>query len=188
MADIDTGESLGPLARMLGTWEGADGEDHAPSPGRTFQVNHFRERTMLEPTGLVDNHEQRLYGLRYFTQAWRLGEVDPFHEEVGYWMWDPKEHQVIRCFSIPRGLTVMAGGTVPADAREFYLSAELGSEIYGVCSNKFLHREFRTLYYELKVTFNDDGSFSYDQDTQLWLKGKSEIFHHRDRNTLHKVG
>jgi hypothetical protein len=95
---------------------------------------------------------------------------------------------VIRCFSIPRGLSLIAGGTVPADAKDFYISADLGSEIYGICSNKFLHREFRTLHYELKMTFNADGSHTYDQNSQLWIKGKAEIFHHRDKNTLQRVG
>ncbi len=187
MADIDIGESLGPIARLVGTWEGTHGEDHAPSPERTLLVSKYRERAIYEPTGLVDNHEQKLFGLKYSTQAWKEGEVDPFHEEVGYWLWDAKDCQVIRCTVLPRGLTLLAGGTVAEDAKEFYLTAELGSEIYGICSNKFLHREFRTLHFEMKVSFSDDGSFSYDQNTHLWIKGRSEIFHHIDRNRLVRV-
>jgi hypothetical protein len=50
------GESLGPLVHLLGTWEGAEGEDHAPSPSRGLQINKYRERSVYEPTGLVDNH------------------------------------------------------------------------------------------------------------------------------------
>jgi hypothetical protein len=42
--------------------------------------------------------------------VWRLGETDPFHEELGYWLWDADAGQVLRCFMVPRGVTVIAGG------------------------------------------------------------------------------
>jgi hypothetical protein len=77
-------EELGPLGRLVGTWEGDKGDDVAPSDDRGTENNKFRERMVFEETGLVQNHEQNLYGLRYRTTAWRLGEDDPFHEELGY--------------------------------------------------------------------------------------------------------
>ena len=64
---------------------------------------------MLDPFGPEHNHAQVLYGLRYSTTAWRLKEESPFHEELGYWLWDPAEKQVMRCFMVPRGVTVIAG-------------------------------------------------------------------------------
>jgi len=39
----------------------------------------------------------------------------------------------------------------------------------------------------IEVTINDDGTWSYDEDTVLMIQGQSEPFHHRDRNTLSKV-
>ena len=90
----------------------------------------------------------------------------------------------MRCFIVPRGISVIAGGTVEPDAREFNLSADVGSETYGICSNIFLDREFKTVRYELKVSVHDENSFSYDEDTQLMIKGQDEIFHHIDKNTL----
>ena len=119
--------------------------------------------------------------------AFRIGEAVSFHEETGYWLWDPRERQVMRCFIVPRGVAVIAGGTVAPDARRFTLTATLGSPTYGICSNQFLDREFRTVRYELIVTVNDDGSFSYDEDTQLQLPGRPDVFHHRDKNTLRRV-
>ena len=82
---------------------------------------------------------------------------------------------------VPRGVTVIAGGTVEPEAREFHLAAEVGSETYGICSNRFLDREFKTVRYELKVTIHDANSFSYEEDTQLQIKGQSELFHHIDK-------
>ena len=130
------------------------------------------------------DQEQVLYGLRYSTKAWRLGEENPFHEELGYWLWDFKAKQVLRCFIVPRGVTVMAGGTVEPDAKTFELFAEAGSETYGICSNKFLDKEFKIVRYELKVTIHDDQRFSYEENTQLQIKGQTDIFYHTDKNTL----
>jgi hypothetical protein len=181
-------QKLGPLAPLAGVWEGEKGDDTAPDDDRTkTEINKFRERMTFEPMGPVNNHEQTLYGLRYATTAWRLGEENPFHEELGYWLWDANEKQVLRCFMVPRGVTVIAGGTVEPDAKSFQLSADVGSETYGICSNKFLDKEFKTVRYELQVTLHEDGSLSYEEDTQLKIKGQPNLFHHIDKNTLRRA-
>lgn len=177
-------KNLGPLAPLAGVWEGEKGDDKAPDNDRGVETNKFRERITFEPMGPVNNHEQALYGLRYATTAWRVGATNPFHEELGYWLWDAKAKQVLRCFIVPRGVTVLAGGTVEANAKSFELVADVGSETYGICSNKFLDEEFKTVRYELKVTIHDDESFSYEEDTQLKIKGQADLFHHIDKNTL----
>jgi hypothetical protein len=180
-------ERLGPLAALAGVWEGDAGKDVAPSDDRGTEHNDYRERMVFEPLDPVENHEQVLHGLRYATTAWRIGESDPFHEELGYWLWDPAEKQVLRCFMIPRGVTVIAGGTAEADAKRFEIAAEVGSETYGICSNRFLDREFKTVRYEL--TLECDGeTLSYSEDTQLRMPGRAEVFHHTDANTLKRVG
>jgi hypothetical protein len=181
------GKELGPLAGLVGAWEGDKGKDISPSAKRATMETPYRERMEFAETGQVDNHEQVLYGLRYRTTAWRLAEDDPFHEELGYWLWDAKAEQVLRCFMVPRGVTIMAGGTVKADARAFELSSDVGSETYGICSNQFLDREFKTVRYELSLQIKDDGTLTYEEDTQLRIKGQGEVFHHTDSNTLRKV-
>jgi len=178
---------LGPLASLAGVWEGDKGADVAPAGDRSTERNAFRERLTFEPFGPVNNHEQQLYGLRYSTVAWRLGEEAPFHEETGYWLWDASAKQVLRCFIVPRGVTVLAGGTVEPDATTFDISADAGSDTYGICSNKFLDREFKTVRYELSITVHDHESFSYREDTQLKMKGQPNIFHHTDANTVKRV-
>ncbi len=178
-------KKLGPLGPLAGVWEGDKGDDTAPDDDPSQkEINKYRERLTLDPFGPVNNHAQELYGLRYSTTAWRLGVDSPFHEELGYWLWDPAEKQVMRCFIVPRGVSVIAGGTVEPDAREFNLSADLGSETYGICSNQFLDREFKTVRYELKVALGDENIFSYEEDTQIQIKGQGELFHHIDKNTL----
>jgi hypothetical protein len=180
-------EYLGPLKALAGTWEGEKGEDKAPSDDRGTEENRYKERLVFEPFGPTINHEQVLYGLRYNTTAWRLGEQDPFHEELGYWLWDAKEKQVMRCFMVPRGVTVIAGGTVEPSAKEFALEASVGSDTYGILSNRFLEREFKTVKYLLKISILTSDTFRYEEDTQLQLKNRKDIFHHTDSNTIRRI-
>ena len=184
-------ENLGPLRQLAGVWEGDKGHDHAPSDepetDRQPVDSTFRERISLIPIGRVDNHEQKLYGLRYATEAWRLSTGASFHQEAGYWLWDAQSKQVMRCFVVPRGINVLAGGTVEPDARSFSLSAELGSTTYGICSAPFLDRHFKVVRYTLDVEVHEDGSFSYSEDTVMEMPGRAEPFHHTDRNRLTRV-
>lgn len=180
-------ENLGPLDALAGVWEGDKGDDTAPADDRGTETNLFRERIVFEPFGPVTNHEQILYGLRYATTAWRLKEDSPFHEERGYWMWDGAARQVLRCFTIPRGIVVLAGGTAEPSAKSFELYAEVGSQTYGICSNRFLDEEFQTVRFDLKVTVHSADSWSYEEDTQIRIKGQSALFHHIDKNTLTRV-
>ena len=182
---------LGPLGPLQGIWEGDKGNDLAPSdkPANNRQpiTSLYRERMVFEPTGRVDNHEQSLYGLRYSTRAWRIGAPDPFHEEVGYWMYEPATGLILRCFMPPRGMTVLAGGTAKADARKFALEARAGDEVFGICSSPFLTAEFKTIKYTLEVEMLDDDTLHYESHTVLRMKGRAEPFDHVDANTLKRV-
>ena len=174
---------LGPLASLAGIWEGDQGIDISHSSQHARET-HFRERITFTPLGPVVNGQQVLYGLRYSTVAWPLIQEQPFHEEVGYWLWDADRKQVMRCFMVPRGVAVNAGGTAETDAKEFHMAAEVGSVIYGILSNPFLDEVMKTVRYELTVTIHEPGKFSYTEDTQLQIAGHQEIFHHTDQNTL----
>lgn len=37
------------------------------------------------------------------------------------------------------------------------------------------------------VSINPDGTWSDDEDTVLLIRGQTEPFHHRDRNTLPRI-
>lgn len=188
LSDQEIIAKLGPLAALAGIWEGDNGIDVAPGDDRGTLTTPYRERAVFAPMGPVDNHEQILFGLRYSTTAWRLGEVDPFHEELGYWLWDAARGEVMRCFMVPRGVTVLAGGRAQATDRRLILAADLGSATFGIASNPFLDIEFKTVRYELELEIESAGRFRYAEDTQLRMKGRPAIFHHRDSNRLTRVG
>lgn len=180
-------KNLGPLAPLAGVWEGNKGDDVAPADDRGTENNKYRERMVFEPIGPNANHEQVLYGLRYSTTAWRIGEDKPFHEDLGYWSWDAQDKQVFKSFVIPRGIALMAGGTVNPGDRSFKLVAKENSCTYGICHNLFLEKEFKIMGFELTINILDSKTFSYEQNTILKLKGRDELFNHRDKNTLTKI-
>jgi len=142
---------------------------------------------VFEPTGRVDNHEQKLFGLRYSTKVWRIGADDPFHEELGYWMWDAASNVIIRSFMPPRGMAILAGGEAEAEAHTFSLEAKAGSQVFGICSSPFLTEEFKTVRYTLAVDLSTEGSLHYEEHTYMKLKGKEDLFDHSDINTLKRV-
>lgn len=178
---------FGPLAAFVGTWQGSKGDDTAPDDFRGVERNLFREQIICTPMAPAANHEQVLYVVSYTRTAWRLNAADPFHEQLGYWLWDPMAKQVMHSFIIPRGMTVLAGGSAQPDATSFELKAARGSSTFGICSNPFLDEEFRTIAYEASITFHSPQSFSYRENTQMQIKGQSGIFHHVDLNTLEKT-
>ena len=180
-------DKMGPLAAMAGTWGSETGINITSYQSNGKQDTKFLEQIILEPLAPINSHGQSLFGLRYSRALWKIENQEHFHEDIGYWLWDSQENQVIRCFIIPRGITVNAGGTVEPDAKSFTLTSELGSETYGICSNKFLDREFKTIKYELKVYLHDKNSFSYKEVTEFQIKGQPEIYHHIAKNTLNKL-
>src|SRR5579871_3798728 len=184
MAGVDLSE-LGPLKSLVGTFKGNIGDDVAPSDDRGAENNKYHEVIVFTHILPAGNHEQILYGLRYHQQVFRHGEDFPFHDQVGYWHWDPKAGQVMQSLTIPRGMAVLAGGPAEHDSKSLLLKAELGSKTFGIVSNPFLDKEFKTVEYTILVTITGEDSFTYEQVTNIQIKGQPKIFEHRDKNTLH---
>ncbi|MGH8995269.1 MAG: heme-binding beta-barrel domain-containing protein [Acidimicrobiales bacterium] len=80
---------------------------------------------------------------------WRGSEDNPFHTEVGYWLWDGAAGEVVRGFVVPRGITVLAGGLTTADATQFTLEAEAeaGHARYAIGENGYLSERASSRHY-----------------------------------------
>ena len=130
----DTLANLAPLTGMAGIWEGPKGTDAHPVAEGT-ETDDYLER-----------------------------EVEAFHDQVGYWLWEPAAKMVYQPLAIPRGQVALASGPAAPDARNFTARARRGS------------------------TVNGDGTFSYDQETLLQIPGRAEPFHPTDRNMLRRIG
>lgn len=184
--DPDTLANLGPLRRLAGVWEGRKGVDLNPKADGP-QRKDFTERADFQPTDYQLNGPQLFYGLRYHINILAPDEDATFHDQVGYWLWEPATGLVMQTLAIPRGQIAIAAGHATPDATSFVLTARRGETEYGICSTAFLEQAFRTNSYRIEVTFNPDGSWSYVQDTMLQVRGRTEPFQHRDVNTLVKV-
>ena len=184
--DVHTLANLGPLARMAGLWEGRRGLDVKPkAEGPKKQA--FHDRIELQPIDPVTNGPQLMYGLRYHQFVTKPDNIKTYHDQVGYWLWEPATGQILHTLTIPRGQTALAGGTAAADADQFELTATQGLDTFGICSAPFLDAAFKTVSFRIQVSFNADGSWTYDEDTVLKIHGQEALFHHTDRSTLTKV-
>jgi hypothetical protein len=197
-ADPDGIVNLGPLRGLAGTWETAAGVDvHPVGPGSDMDgvlvdeggglQNVYVERYDAQPIDPQTNGPQLFYGLRYHVHIVKPGEVETFHDQVGYWLWEPAAERVTHTIAIPRGQVVLASGPATPDATTFEVAATLGDETYGILSNPFLDAAFRTLSFRIRVTVNDDDTWSYEEDTVMQLPDRPDPFHHVDRNTLARV-
>lgn len=195
--DDDTLALLGPLAPLAGVWRSVEGADaHPVGPGSDVtgpvddgvEHNVYVEHYELQPIDPQTNGPQLFYGLRYHTHIVKPGEVETFHDQVGYWLWEPAAGMVLHSLAIPRGQVLLAAGAAAADATEFEVAATLGSETQGIVSNPFLDAAFKTVAFTLRVTVHADGTWSYEQHTRLQIPDREGLVDHVDRNTLQRIG
>ena len=175
--DPDTLANLGPLRRLAGVWQGRKGIDLNPKAAGPEQREYI-ERIEMQPIDPQANGPQLFYGLRYHIHIVASDEDSTFHDQIGYWLWEPATGLVMQTLTIPRGQAT-------PDALELTVRADRGGPGYGICSTDFLEQAFRTDAYRCDITFNDDGSWTYLIQTELFVRGAP--FNHRDTNTLKLV-
>ena len=184
--DADTLANLGPLRRLAGIWEGQRGVDVNPKADGPERRNYL-ERIEMQPIDPQTNGPQLFYGLRYHVHINTAEEQITFHDQVGYWLWEPATGLILQTVAIPRGQVAIAAGQAQPNATKLVLTAQRGQTEYGICSTTFLEQAFRTDSYRIEVDFHADGSWSYVSDTMLLVRGRDVAFTHRDRNTLTKI-
>jgi hypothetical protein len=191
MAEILGPQALGPLTWLVGDWEGNTGVDlsYHNKDDETIETGYF-ERFSFHPIPKQENGQQELEGLKYANQAWRHGEeaMNPFHDEIGYLLWDKANGQVMRAVTFGRGIAMLAGSSAKPRDRKLVFKATPGDPNYGIVQNKYLSQRAELRGFESTFSLNSDGTFSYEQTLVLKLAaiGGKEM-QHTDRNTLHLV-
>src|SRR5262245_10969594 len=100
----------GPLAMLIGNWRGDKGMDIAPDPAGV-EENPYFETLVFVPIGEVTNaNDQVLVGLRYHQSVSRKSNQQPFHDQVGYWLWDASTGTIVQSLMIPRAVGLLAAG------------------------------------------------------------------------------
>jgi hypothetical protein len=178
--------NLGPLRRLAGVWQADKGIDINPkAQGPERRI--FREHIRMDPIDPQTNGPQLFYGLRYHVHINTPEEDITFHDQVGYWLWEPATGLIMQSVTIPRGQVLLASGFAKPDDKKLSVMAKRGDTRYGICSTEFLDEAFRTTSYRCDIAFNDDGSWTYDIETELLVKGRDQPFDHHDTNTLKLV-
>lgn len=184
-------QRLGPLTPLVGEWEGNVGVDlsYHNDDDVTEKTSYF-EKCIFKPIPRQENGVQKLDGLFYKSTAWRHGEeaMEPFHDEVGFLLWDKVNGQVIRSVVFGRGIAIQAGATAKPRDKEIHFRAMPGDPCYGILQNKYLKEKAELMSFESVFKFNDDGTFTHSSDIVLKLAAMGGTsMHHTDINTLHKV-
>ncbi len=188
LTSID-GVDYGPLAVLIGTWTGDRGVDVAPEPDGD-ERNPYYERIVMEAAGDVTNAEsQTLAIVRYHQAVTRKSNDEVFHDQVGYWLWDAADNTIIECFVIPRGVAVVAGGTLapPTDLEQtltFEVATDVDQRDYGILQPPFMAQQARTTAFSHSVTVAGD-ELQYSQTTSLDIYNKRD-YPHKDINTLQR--
>jgi hypothetical protein len=184
--DGDTLANLGPLRALAGVWRGEKGVDVNPKADGP-ETRSFIDHIELQPIDPQTNGPQLFYGLRYHQHVVTPDEAGTYHDQTGYWLWEPATGTIIQTLSIPRGQIAMAVGRATKDATHFELLAQRGETTFGICSNPFLEEAFKTLAYRIAVTIHPDGTWSYAEETTLQIKGADKPFAHHDSSKLIQI-
>ena len=179
----------GPLAVLIGTWRGDKGMDVAPDPEAGTERNPFFETVEYVAAGEVTNaNEQKVKVVRYHQVVRRKSNGEVFHDQTGFWMWDPASGTLMHSLVIPRGLSLLAGGThtggPAADgATVLEVSAEAGRSDWGIVQSPFLLAKARTTAFRHRVAVKGN-TMSYAETTVLEIYGR--VFDHTDANELER--
>jgi hypothetical protein len=184
------GINYGPLAALVGTWRGDKGVDRAPEPDGE-ERNPYYETIRFETAGDVTNAEQQtLSVVRYHQVVSRKSNDKVFHDQVGYWLWDPADDTIVETFTIPRGVAVVAGGKLgePADLAQelvFEVAADANSPEFGIVQAPFMFKQAKTTAFTHSLTVKGD-EMRYTESTILDIYDKTS-YDHKDVNTLRRV-
>lgn len=186
---IINGIDYGPLAALIGTWEGDQGLDTAPEPTGDIKEPYFETITFEAGGDLSNAKEQTLVIVPYLQIVSRKSTGVVFHHQVGYWSWDPKTGVIMQSLSIPRGFALLAGGQYPLQSKyageiALEVRAELGDPDWGIVQSPFMRDNAKTTAFTHKLSVNGD-SLSYSESTMLEIYGKT--FDHTDANELKRV-
>jgi hypothetical protein len=160
--------------------------DVAPEPDGTEHSPYY-ETFLFEPIGTVSNAEsQMLAALRYHQVVSRKSNDQVFHNETGYWMWDAEQALIMQTLTIPRGVSLVAGGSYAetGGALEIQVHAAASDANWPIVESPFMRDNATTLSFNRTITVAGE-VMSYEEITVLDIYGKR--FDHTDQNTLNRV-
>lgn len=182
VVDID----YGPLTKLIGVWKGDKGVDVAPLPDGT-EDNPYYETITYTEGGSVTNAKTQVLSIVHYRQiVTRKSNDEVFHDETGYWLWDPKEQVLMHSLVIPRAVCLLAGCNHKEVKDEngnliIEVEASLDNKDWGIIQSPFMRDNARTTSFYQKIIIGDN-KMSYSETTMLDIYGRE--FEHTDVNEL----
>jgi hypothetical protein len=186
MSDVN----YGPLAELIGIWEGDKGMDIAPEPDGKEENPYYERIEALAGGDLKNAQTQVLSVVHYRKLVTRKSTNEVFHDQCGYWMWDAKENVIMHAFVIPRAVSVLAGANYTenktVDGRLIIdINSSIDNKDWGIVQSPFMKNNAKTISFHQYVKVGN-GKFFYKETTMLDIYGKP--FEHTDENELIRVG
>ncbi len=182
----DNKTDYGPLAELIGVWQGDKGLDIAPEPDST-EHNPYYETITFTGIGDVTNAEsQVLMAVHYRQIVCRKSNDKVFHDETGYWMWDADSNIIMHSLTIPRAVSVLAGGVyndsgIENDSIILEVTADINSQDWQIIQSPFMRDNAKTTEFRQRISVGND-KLSYSETTIVEIYGK--VFEHTDQNEL----
>ena len=178
--------NYGPLTELIGVWKGDKGIDVAPEPDGTENNPYYETITFTAIGDVTNAEEQVLVALHYRQIVCRKSNDKVFHDETGYWMWDAKENVIMHSLTIPRAVSIIAGGShngeQSADGETILeVSAGINDENWKIIQSSFMQNKAKTTKFNHRITVGN-GKLSYSETTDIEIYGKH--FDHTDQNEL----
>lgn len=190
MSELTTfdGIDYGPMAALLGVWEGDKGVDRAPEPGGEERNPYYETLTFVAAGDVTNCEDQLLAVVRYHQVISRKSNDKVFHDQVGFWMWDSASNTIMETFTIPRGVAVVASGTLAAPVsleEELVFHVACDAQGSGIAQSDYMFKNGRTTAFTHTITVRGD-QMRYSESTVLDIYEKRG-YDHRDLNTLTRV-
>ena len=183
----DTQEvDYGPLAGLIGVWQGDKGMDIAPDPDGT-EENPYFETIEFTAGGDLSNAESQVLSVVYYHQiVKRKSNNEVFHDQTGYWLWDARENVIMHSLTIPRAVCVLAGGHYSAQQDDegnviLEVAAKVDDQDWGIIQSPFMQKNAKTIAFRQKLKFGN-GKMTFSETTMLDIYGRE--FEHTDENVL----
>ena len=180
--------NYGPLKDLIGNWEGSAGVDIAPEPDGE-ETNPYFETIAYTAAGNVSNAEtQKLSAVHYHDVVSRKSDGDVFHNETGYWLWDAERQTVMQTLTIPRGVSLIAGGEYAGNLAGAEVVLEVRTAVddpdWGTVQSPFMRENAKTLSFSHRISIDGD-KMAYHETTMVEIY--AGLFEHTDENVLHRA-
>lgn len=178
--------NYGPLEGLIGVWKGDKGHDVAPEPDGIENNPYYETITFTAVADVTNAESQELVAVHYHQVVRRKSNDKAFHDETGYWMWDAEAGDIMHSLTIPRAVSLLAGGKHNGEKNAdgsvvLKVSASLDDKNWQIIQSPFMQKNAKTTSFSHQITVNEL-KLSYFETTIVEIYGK--VFEHTDQNEL----